>query len=263
MTTLPLTTAALVSQLDLLRAGDRAWFWLCVAAPRPTPPLLLQPLSLAKAKVGIRQQVAGLSPLRARPVVGLARVSPSGLLTLGGPGMHRSMLEHLARWTAVSVSRYPRLARLKDTTLLDIAPDGTILARYADPSLWSGLAEVPVADTLAQTRRNLSRTKPGRRYWFWAALDGPDGQPFLSVAPTSRDPKGMQFAKRVLRIRRMGAGEGLRGTLHRSASGRLIFATHAPLPSLAQALSAVLDDSGEEPLLLQTAAGQVVDTLQL
>lgn len=257
---------SLLEELGALRAGDRAWFWLCPALEGLMPPLLLQPLRSDPEMAALRAQaVRQPVPVGARALVGLANVDAQGRLSLGGPGLSAAMLSALAGWAVRFVGAFPELARLKGTTMLNVV-DGVVAERHDDPALWAALPDLPAPGTVAALGLRLSRLKPGRSAWFWITDTGPGGAPHAALGNPRRDPDGKLFAARVAEIRRQAPSTGaqLQGLLQVSADGRLSLTTATPLAEAQPIVQALLAAHGgvlaplAEARLVQLRGGQVV-----
>ena len=224
--------------LSTLQVGDRLWFWFC---PTATPPLLLSPFR-DKGVDQLLATVKNLSvDLAAVACTGIARVADSGQICFGAPLLSGEMLGSLAAWVKAHLADAPELARLCDAELVTLTSSGAVVARHADPTLWTDIPRPLVPGGLQECAHRLARMEPGAVYWFWSAVRGPGDQPFLWIHPIAEDPDGTRFSARVVALRQQSPDQpsGRRGTVRYTEAGGLTFTTPQPLPALVEALEAL------------------------
>lgn len=212
--------------LSQLAVGERFWFWLCTRVEGNHPVLLAQPLASDPGMTTLTAE-ARRAPLQlgAVPLTGLGSIGEDGHVRMSSPLASADQLAGLARWVRAEVDEHPGLARLKNTMFLNISPGGTVRAIHQEPDLWEGVPDALVPGSLAESAMRLARLKAGRSCWFWLAERGPDDSPHLYLHSARRDPEGAAFVDAVLQLRRKATGNGteLRGQLHRTEGGTLMF----------------------------------------
>ncbi len=221
-------TESTAEKLGHLAVGARFWYWLCPQVSDGFPALVAQPLAEDPAMTALAGQTRDAPvPLGVVALTGLGHVDADGTLLLTSPLASAEHLAGLAAWVRATVGEHPDLSRLKNTALLNISAAGVVRAIHRDAGLWSGVPDAAAPGSLDETARRLSGLKPGRRCWFWLAQRGPGDAPFLYLHATRRDPDGEAFARSVLEFRRQATETGgeLRGQLHRTAGGTLMFTT--------------------------------------
>ena len=247
------TPRTLARQLAQLHAGERAWFWLCPAAPAPTPPLLLRPLGADPDAADLRAHAEGLSG--GQPAsVGIASVDGLGLLTLCGPDLSYEALWALARWCRAHHAEEPALLRLRDLTMVRTDRAGQVCGQLAAPGLWEGLPPRN-PDLSAHLQDELDALPPEDPRWFWLS-EASAGSPVLVLGDPLDDPDGAAFAEEVRAFRRGGHF----GTLRRTPAGLLAFSSPAPVAPLAAVVSRLCDDLGlPGAMIFQTDDTTIID----
>ena len=121
MTAVP-TISSVTADLASLKAGSRAWFWLCPQMQDPHPPLLLKSFKKDAQMKALKAEVAALPvPDGATLCLGFASVGKSGQLQFGSQAMSWEIFEALAVWATRHVDEHPDLSRLKNAACLNIS----------------------------------------------------------------------------------------------------------------------------------------------
>jgi len=242
----------LTKPLSLLKTGERCWFWFCPQIVDPNPILLVQPFQTDPTMEKLQATASSLSPpMGAFISMGIMSVDLQGQLTLGGPGLTRRHLAQLASWADRHTSAHPALARLKNTTFINLNSSGEVQAVHKAPNLWSNLPDIVLPGTLAETAMRLGKLSVGRSCWFWLARNGPSDKPFLSLHPAKKDPQGAEFAKAVVLLRRQASRRGveIRGLLRKIDPDSVLLITTDAIDEG----HAILQELGEENADLKAA----------
>ena len=225
------STAHTAANLSQLSAGHRAWFWFCPQLQEPWPKLLITPLKTDPRMERLRAD-AGQIPLPdgAALAVGIANVSATGQLTLGGQGLSEDGLKQLATWVGQNIDDHPGLRALKDTSFLAIQ-DGRVTARHEDAALWSDIPDPKCSGTIEESIHHFSRLRPGQNFWFWMTDAGPGGEPFVVLGPGRKDTSGARFAARVAELERRCPRQGaaVRGVLRLSGEDTVVLTSAEPI----------------------------------
>lgn len=169
--------------------------------------------------------------------LGLGSVDASGVLQLGSDGATAAALEALALWTAEHIADHPGLARLRNTRMLRI--DGNrIAAIHRADALWSAIPELVLPGTMAESARILSALEDADEAWFWLSAAGPDGFPWLALAPRQQPATDFAQTIRELLLRSPSGATGIKGVA-RMLAGRLMLTTADDIAGWQDAISAL------------------------
>lgn len=250
------TISSVTEDLASLKAGSRAWFWLCPQMQDPHPPLLLKSFKKDAQMKALKAEVAALPvPEGATLCLGFASVGKSGQLQFGSQAMSWEIFEALAVWATRHVDEHPDLSRLKNAACLNISSQGVVVKKFESEGAWESMPDPVVPGTIAETVHNLGRLRPGRDFWFYMSAGGTAGAPFLVLGSSKRDPDAARFAKKVSEVRRRfpEPDSTARGVLRQLPSGGLAFTTNGHVAEAATILNQLLEHYPEELGSLQTA----------
>lgn len=223
----PPTIGSVAEQLAELKAGYRAWFWLCTELEDPYPPLLIMPFRSDPDMSLLRKQVDALPvPPQADTCMGFVNMTQNGTLQFGSSILSQTMLEQLSEWTKRHYSKHKELRKLKNSMFINVSSKGIVLETIEKESLWDSIPNVIVPGTIAEAAANIKRLREGRDYWFYMCSD-PSGNCFLSLGSSKRDPEGVEFGKTVVdtKIRFPNADKMSQGIFRELPSGKLAFLT--------------------------------------
>ncbi|MFT4979778.1 MAG: hypothetical protein ACI8S6_005690, partial [Myxococcota bacterium] len=225
-------------------------------------PLVLERFADPKGMVKLQQRAGGLPlPPGARVCTGIAAVDDDGRLQLGSPLFEDGMLARLAAWVRQHLDTHPDLAHLSDARFVRTSRDGSVLERFADPTLWDGISRPPRSGTLAAAAATLATLPAGEDAWVWLS-EGSD-TPLAITSLVSGDPDTTAFSQLVLagRARSGRVDAGLRGTVRRTASGLLVL-TQDDLGRVGPRLSAWLAAQGTVRLA-QLRDGEIISSTRV
>ena len=253
---LPPSVATIATALAAATPGERMWFWLAEDEVEGTLPLILQPVAWDPNHDRTNWLIDRNSEAGAG-FSGTATIRDDGTLQFLGSGLHRFMLEGLARWVAANVTEYPTLGRLVDCELV-VSAGPEVAAVIADPALWQGIPRVEVPGTIRATASVLENEAVGGECWFW--LTGSEtSRAFLYLAPIAEDPDGAAFKAELPRLFArfpQSFADAITGVMSRPTASRLLFTTHdegaGNFPGQVQAL---LDRYGAEFPVLHALEG--------
>lgn len=255
---LPPRVATIATALAAATPGERMWFWLAEDEIAGALPLILQPVAWDPNHDRTNWLIDRNSEAGAGAgVSGTATIRDDGTLQFLGFGLHRFMLEVLARWTAANVAEYPALGRLVDCELV-VSAGSEVGAVIADPTLWQGIPRAEVPGTIRATASVLENLAVGGECWFW--LTGSEANSaFLHLAPVAEDPEGAAFQAELPRLYArfpQSFADAITGVMSRPTASRLLFTTHdegaGNFPGQVQAL---LDRYGSEFPALRALQG--------
>ncbi|MFT5680454.1 MAG: hypothetical protein ACI8RZ_001360 [Myxococcota bacterium] len=169
--------------------------------------------------------------------LGLGSVDASGVLQLGSDGATAAALEALALWTATHIAAHPGLARLRNTRMLRI--DGNrIAAIHQADALWSAIPELVLSGTMAQSAQTLAGLDNSAEAWFWLSAEGPDGLPWIALAPRQQPAADFAQTIRSLILRSPSGVAGIKG-VGRMLAGRLMLTTADDITGWQDAIAAL------------------------
>lgn len=243
------SVSSVAEDLRSLKAGSRAWFWLCPQVQDPHPQLLIKTFKKDAQMKALKAEASGIPvPEGAALCQGFASVDINGTLHFGSNGMSRAIFESLAQWATRHADEHPELCRLKNATAMNINALGVVVGKYENEAAWASMPDPVVPGTIAETVHNLGRLRPGRDFWFYMSAGGSAGAPFLALGSSKRDPDAARFAKTVSEVRRRfpDPDSTARGVLRQLPSGGLAFTTSGDVAEGAAILSQLLIHHPEE-----------------
>jgi hypothetical protein len=255
---LPPSVATIATALAAATPGERMWFWLAEEQISGALPLILQPVAWDPNHDRTNWLIDRNSDAGAgEGASGAATICDDGTLQFLGVGLHRSMLEGLARWAKANVAEYPALGRLVDCELV-VSAGSEVEAVIADPMLWQGIPRAVVPGTIRGTASVLENLAVGDECWFW--LTGSQTSPaFLHLAPVAEDPEGVAFRADLPRLFArfpQSFADAISGVMNRPAASRLLFTTlDAATGNFPHQVQMLLDRYGEEFPVLRALHG--------
>ena len=249
----PPTIASLAEQLAALKAGYRAWFWLCTQTKAPHPPLVITSFQKDPDMRALREQVRSIpTPAQADTCMGFVNMTQHGTLQFGSSVLSKKMLEQLADWTKHNSPKHKSLRRLKNATFLNISSKGVVLDKIEESSLWDSIPDAIVPGTIAQAAANIKRLREGRDYWFYMCSE-PSGGCFLYLGSSKRDPEGAEFGKSIvdIKLRYPNSNKFSQGVFRELPSGKLAFITSKNISMTASIVTQLLQKYPSELKSLQ------------
>ena len=255
MTVVP-NLSSVAKDLDSLKAGSRAWFWICPQVPEEHPPLLIKSFKKDAQMKALKAEIEALPvPEGATLCLGFASVSKSGQMQFGSQSMSWGIFEALAKWATHHVDEHPELSRLKNAVCLNVNSRGVVVKKFENEGIWGSMPDPAVPGSIAETVNNLGRLRPGRDFWFYMSAGGTAGAPFLVLGSSKRDPDAARFADKVSGVRRRfpSPDHTARGVLRQLPSGNLAFTTSGDVMEASLILGALVEHYPEDFGALQTA----------
>jgi|GEM_PF-6455983 len=249
------TISSVAEEISSLKAGYRAWFWLCPDVEAPHPPLLIKSFRADPDMTILREQIDTLpAPEDAETCMGFASVNQSGTFQFGSSILSKDMLVQLAEWTSRHVEKHQDLCRLKDAVFINVNSKGVVIEKIEDENLWTAIPDPITPGTIGETSALLKRLKPGRDFWFYMCSD-PSKNCFLSLGSSKRDPDGISFGKNIadIRLRFRAADTVAQGILRALPSGNLAFLTSDNVADTASIVNRLLEKYPEQLRSLQQA----------
>lgn len=233
--------------LSNLQTGKKCWFWFCTGQGEQA--LLLSELSKDPAMEQLRAKISLSTPvLGVQQYIGLLSVTKNGTVEFISKKSSLSMLFEISQWCARTIEAIPRLAVLKNSVMVEIQDEGTIVNRYFDPSLWKTLNTQAVLGTTAHAVQTLTELPKGQTGWFALAKDEEETR--LVTLPVLQDPTGEKFAT-LLKSLSMNHSSTLKGTVFRGDK-RFIFTCSKGSGNEQELFSNLLAQYEQETTLFQT-----------
>lgn len=218
----------LLSILERLRPGHKAWFWLSTEPLDNVPMLLLASFTEKNPLKKLEERINAISrPLGSLSVRGLVFVSHERQLSFGAPGLSQDMLITLANWVQENIAENSNLSILKNCTFTDIDGQGIVRAQYHTAELWKDIPDPPQQREVDRSVITLEKLPKKKTCWFWACNAGLGEAPILAIRSSSKDPKGERFSQTVRNLRHQSQHDAsmISGSVFKNSNGTLVFSS--------------------------------------
>ena len=235
--------------LGQLKAGSRAWFWLCSEMPIDKTRLLVTPFSKDPLGERLQKQVAELGTSGdVLASTGVVDIGIDGIYRFGSLHARLSHLVSLAEWVKQHVEKHPNLAVLKNAELVSVSGQGKVTESFRSDRIWNLIPQRIVKGSIGHMANRLEAIPPNQEGWFWMTDRGPGRLPFLLVYPCFKDPDCEIFMREYNELSMQSESPGFqqRGILRNDKNYGICFISQGKSENWADIIQALTEKFGDE-----------------